>query len=65
MSEASGYEIPDVERFFARQAEPTPTPRVQLITIELPVGVPHRDIFRALDAIVQLGGKIVDLGDRQ
>ena len=63
MSEATGYEIPDVERFFARQTEPAP--RVQLITIELPVGVPHRDIFRALGAIVQLGGRIVDLGDRQ
>ena len=53
------------DRFFARQTEPAPVPRIQLITIELPVGVAHRDIFRALDAIVQLGGKIVDLGDRQ
>lgn len=64
MSEATGYEIPDVERFFTRQVTES-APRVQLITIELPVGVPHRDIFRALGAIVQLGGKIVDLGDRQ
>lgn len=64
MSEATGYEIPDVERFFARQVEPL-APRVQLITIELPVGVPHRDIFRALGAIVQLGGRIIDVGDRQ
>lgn len=65
MTEATGYEIPDVERFFARQTDPAPAPRVQLITIELPVGVPHRDIFRALGAIVQLGGKIVDVGDRK